>query len=55
VQNPQIAVVVLIEHGGHGGDAAAPVAQKVIEKFVEIQKTAQGVRQVSAEGSARAN
>jgi len=55
VQNPQIAVVVLIEHGGHGGDAAAPVAKKVIEKFVEIQKTAQGVRQVSAEGSARAN
>jgi penicillin-binding protein 2 len=54
-QNPQIAVVVLVEHGGHGGDAAAPLAKKVIEKFVEIQKTAQGVRQVSAEGTARAN
>jgi penicillin-binding protein 2 len=33
VDNPQIAVAVLVEHGGHGGGAAAPVARKVIEEY----------------------
>ena len=35
VQNPKIALVTLVEHGGHGGDAAAPLAKKVIEKYME--------------------
>lgn len=30
---PKIAVAVLVEHGGHGGAAAAPVARKVIEEY----------------------
>jgi len=30
---PEISVVVLIEHGGHGGAAAAPVARKVLENY----------------------
>ncbi len=33
--NPRIAVAVLVEHGGHGGAAAAPVARKVIEEFMK--------------------
>ena len=32
-ENPEIAVTVLVEHGGHGGSAAAPVAQKVLERY----------------------
>jgi penicillin-binding protein 2 len=32
---PQIAVAVLVEHGGHGGAAAAPVARKVIEEHLK--------------------
>ncbi len=32
-ENPQIAVAVLVEHGGHGGSAAAPIAKRVIEAF----------------------
>ena len=32
---PEIAVAVLIEHGGHGGSAAAPVARKVLEAWRE--------------------
>jgi penicillin-binding protein 2 len=32
-ENPEIAVTVLVEHGGHGGSAAAPVARKVLEKY----------------------
>jgi penicillin-binding protein 2 len=35
VDAPEIAVVVLSEHGGHGGSAAAPVAQRVIAKWWE--------------------
>lgn len=31
--DPEIAVAVVVEHGGHGGSAAAPVAQKVIEAY----------------------
>ncbi len=34
--NPQIAVAVLIEHGGHGGSAAAPVARMVIERWFQL-------------------
>jgi penicillin-binding protein 2 len=32
-EDPKIVVSVLIEHGGHGGSAAAPIAKKVIEAF----------------------
>jgi penicillin-binding protein 2 len=31
VSDPQIAVAVLVEHGGHGGSAAAPLAKRVLE------------------------
>jgi len=55
VQNPQIAVVVLVEHGGHGGSAAAPLAKKVIEKFIELKNQPADQRQVRAEGESGAN
>jgi len=32
-ENPEIAVTVLVEHGGHGGSAAAPVAKKILERY----------------------
>ncbi len=32
-EKPEIAVTVLVEHGGHGGSAAAPVAKKVLAKY----------------------
>ncbi|MBA7586053.1 Peptidoglycan D,D-transpeptidase MrdA [subsurface metagenome] len=32
-ENPEIAVTVLVEHGGHGGSAAAPIAKKVLERY----------------------
>jgi penicillin-binding protein 2 len=34
---PRIAITVLVEHGGHGGSAAAPVARMVLERFFETQ------------------
>ena len=34
----RIAVVVLVEHGGHGGSAAAPLAQKVLSTFFQLEE-----------------
>ena len=55
VDNPQIAIAVLVEHGGHGGDAAAPMAKKVYEKFIEIQKQASDKQQARLEGENHAD
>ncbi|MFA6053521.1 MAG: penicillin-binding protein 2 [Methylobacter sp.] len=33
--DPKIAVAVVVEHGGHGGSVAAPIAGKVIKQFLE--------------------
>ncbi|MCX8118429.1 MAG: penicillin-binding protein 2 [Desulfobacterota bacterium] len=32
-EDPKIAVAVLVEHGGYGGAAAAPIAKRVIAKY----------------------
>jgi len=32
---PEIVVAVLVEHGGHGGSAAAPLARQVMEEYFE--------------------
>ncbi len=32
-ENPEIAVAVIIEHGGHGGSAAAPIVRQIIETY----------------------
>ena len=36
--SPRIAVCVLVEHGGHGGSQAAPIARKVIEAWLHTQR-----------------
>jgi penicillin-binding protein 2 len=33
VENPKIAVAVLVEHGEHGSATAAPIAKSIIEKY----------------------
>ena len=35
VENPQIAIAVLVENGGSGSTAAAPIARKVFDAFFE--------------------
>ena len=32
---PKIAIAVLVEHGGHGGDVAAPLAMEIVDKYFE--------------------
>ena len=38
VSDPQVAVAVFVEHGGHGSDAAAPVAKKIFEAYFQDRK-----------------
>jgi penicillin-binding protein 2 len=54
---PEIAVAVIVEHGGHGGSAAAPLAKKVIEKYLSLRDEPQPANQTLAksQGEARAN
>lgn len=35
---PEIALSVLVEHGGHGGSAAAPIAKRAIEAYMKSLK-----------------
>ena len=35
-EKPEIAVAVLVEHGGHGGTTAAPIAKKVFKKYFNL-------------------
>lgn len=35
-ENPQIAISVIIEHGGHGGSTAAPIAREIIKKYFQL-------------------
>jgi penicillin-binding protein 2 len=41
-EHPEVALAVFVEHGGHGGSAAAPIAKKAIEAyFLNKKKAAQ--------------
>ena len=55
VEDPQIAVAILVEHGGHGGDAAAPIAKKLFEKMAARQNGSPEKQEARAEGDRRAN
>ena len=35
-EKPEIAVAVLVEHGGHGGTTAAPIAKKVFKEYFQL-------------------
>lgn len=37
-ESPRIAFAIVVEHGGHGGTTAAPIAKKVIEAFREYEE-----------------
>ncbi|MBK6425154.1 MAG: penicillin-binding protein 2 [Blastocatellia bacterium] len=47
---PEIAVVVLVEHGGHGGTISAPIAQAIIAEYV--RKTRGVVEGAAADAAA---
>jgi penicillin-binding protein 2 len=39
VENPQLAIVVLGEHGGRGGSTYAPIARKIVEHYLKLPST----------------
>jgi penicillin-binding protein 2 len=43
VDNPQVAVAVVVENGGHGSSAAAPIARKVMDQVIlgKVQRATQ--------------
>ena len=36
LESPQLAIAVVVEHGGHGGEAAAPIARKIFEAYFNL-------------------
>jgi penicillin-binding protein 2 len=51
--NPEIAVVVFVEHGGKGGVAAAPLAGEIFRKYFEIKGFPAKITQVVQTAAAR--
>jgi penicillin-binding protein 2 len=39
VDNPQLAIVILGEHGGRGGSTYAPIARKIVEHYFKLPTT----------------
>ncbi len=42
-ENPKYAISVVIEHGGAGSQAAAPVAKDIMTKVIELEEQAQNI------------
>jgi penicillin-binding protein 2 len=55
--NPQVAVAVVVEHGGHGGSVAAPIARAMFTSYFGLDPPVEGSKapvegpETSAEGS----
>jgi penicillin-binding protein 2 len=47
-RSPEIAIVVLVEHGGGGGKNAVPIAMRVVEEWQKLKE-----KRLSARASAR--
>ena len=42
IDNPEIAIAVITENGGHGGETAAPVARKVMDAYFDKRSDTSG-------------
>jgi penicillin-binding protein 2 len=47
--DPKIAVSVLVEHGGHGSSAAAPIARELIKLYLNPEKESAGDKSETAD------
>lgn len=41
-EKPEIALSVMVEHGGHGGSSAAPIAKRAIEAYLKSSRAIAG-------------
>lgn len=55
VDDPRIAVAVIVENGGHGGSAAAPIARKVMDQYLLGNTGASGAIPVKVPDSGAAD
>jgi penicillin-binding protein 2 len=53
VDAAEIVVSVLVEHGGHGGSAAAPIAGRVLARYFEKHGMPEGAQVAAAQGASR--
>ena len=44
VEDPKIAIAAIVEHGGSGGEAAAPVVKQILMKFFGIENVIPGIQ-----------
>lgn len=35
-RNPQLAIAVIVENGGHGGSVAAPIARAIFDQYIQV-------------------
>ena len=54
IDNPKIAIAVLVEEAGHGGDIAAPVAKAIVEAYLKKPVTSAKPK-LNLTASSRAN
>src|SRR5262249_12145412 len=52
-RDPKVVVVVLIEHGGFGADAAAPAAHRIYDAIFATRRRPAGPRSLVSAGPAR--
>ena len=50
-EKPEIVVTVLVEHGGHGGSAAAPIAKKVLERYFAKKNEPETEKETNSQAS----
>jgi len=50
---PEIAVAVVVEHGGHGGSAASPVAKAMFEAYFDIKRDKPSVVEIAEKKNER--
>ncbi|MEE9219466.1 MAG: penicillin-binding transpeptidase domain-containing protein, partial [Acidobacteriota bacterium] len=49
---PEVAFAVFVEHGGHGGHSAAPIAKQVLEIYFAKQPQPEGIQLVQKQSAA---
>ncbi|MBW2599638.1 MAG: penicillin-binding protein 2, partial [Deltaproteobacteria bacterium] len=37
-KDPAVAILVIIEHGGHGGSVAAPIARRIVDGYFNLER-----------------
>lgn len=47
-RNPEVAVVVIVEHGGKGGKVAAPIARQILEEYFRITRQYENKQKIIA-------